>query len=89
MAGTDQKDLLRRMLEHRAERVERLIEGGSRPDLRSRLREIRQAERRLRSGSYGFCEGCHLSIPWGELIAVPERRRCARCAPVPEEILVG
>jgi RNA polymerase-binding transcription factor DksA len=80
MVAPAERNLLEETLEHRAEEAEQELRDGDRPESRRRLGEIREALRRLGSGTYGFCEACFLTIPWGELISRPERRRCGRCA---------
>jgi RNA polymerase-binding transcription factor DksA len=74
MVAATERDLLRKTLEYRAD-------GTSHRTMR---REIREALERLSSGTYGFCEGCCLTIPWAQLLQIPERRRCARCEPTLE-----
>ena len=46
---------------------------------RHELDEIDAAQRRLESGLFGVCEGCHRAIPLARLRAVPTARRCATC----------
>ena len=41
--------------------------------------EIAAALERLRTGSFGVCEGCRGDIPVGRLRAVPAARRCLTC----------
>ena len=84
MVAPRDRILLEETLESRAAATERELETGERPESRRRLREIRQALRRLGSETYGFCEACFLTIPWGELVARPERRACSRCSPAGE-----
>ena|SRR5690349_3800181 len=43
------------------------------------LDEIDAAQRRLASGVFGVCEGCHGAIPVARLRAMPTARRCATC----------
>lgn len=81
MVAPSDRVLLRQTLEVRAEQAERELESSPAAGTRRRLREIREALERLTAGTFGFCEGCFLTIPWRELVAEPERRRCARCAP--------
>jgi DnaK suppressor protein len=46
---------------------------------RHELDEIDEAQRRLESGVFGVCEGCHRPIPLERLRAVPTARLCASC----------
>ena len=46
---------------------------------RHELDEIDAAQRRLETGVFGVCEGCHRAIPLARLRAVPTARRCATC----------
>jgi RNA polymerase-binding transcription factor DksA len=69
MVAATERDVLRRTLEHRAGEAKH----------RAMRREIREALERLSTSTYGFCEGCCLTIPWAQLLEIPERRRCARC----------
>lgn len=39
------------------------------------------ALRRIEDGTYGFCVGCWLRIPEGQLAERPERTHCSRCHP--------
>jgi RNA polymerase-binding transcription factor DksA len=78
MVAETERGLLRKTLEHRAGEAEH----------RAMRREIREALERLSSDTYGFCEDCCLTIPWAQLLRMPERRRCARCEP-PREGAVG
>ena len=68
----------------------RLIEGSGRgvaEDLLARLEgrerheldEIREAEARLETGTFGVCEVCHGTIPLPRLRAVPWARYCVSC----------
>jgi len=42
--------------------------------------QIREALRRLASGTYGSCEGCGAPIPFERLFVFPEAPECAACA---------
>lgn len=42
------------------------------------LREVVQAQERMRSGEYGRCEDCDEPIPFGRLQVRPEARFCIR-----------
>jgi DnaK suppressor protein len=46
---------------------------------RHELDEIDAAQRRLETGVFGVCEGCHRAIPLARLRAVPTARRCTTC----------
>jgi DnaK suppressor protein len=46
------------------------------------LEEVEAAEQRLRSGTYGSCEGCGRAIARERLTARPTARRCVSCATV-------
>jgi DnaK suppressor protein len=40
---------------------------------------ILDALRRLDEGSYGVCESCGQSIPYGRLLVMPETKHCVSC----------
>ena len=44
------------------------------------LARIEAAERRLRDGDYGWCEGCGEAIPDARLAIDPMAERCVACA---------
>jgi RNA polymerase-binding transcription factor DksA len=44
------------------------------------LHELDAAQRRLGSGTYGFCEGCATAIDPERLAARPSARTCITCA---------
>ena len=44
------------------------------------LLKVKQAERRLRGGTYGLCEVCGEPIPVARLEALPYATTCVRCA---------
>lgn len=46
----------------------------------SRLKELDQAELKIREGTYGICEGCWEPIPLPRLRAMPGAVRCIACA---------
>jgi RNA polymerase-binding transcription factor DksA len=79
MVSNRQKELLGTILEHRAREARRRSASEDRPGLLELLLEIRRAQMRLRSDLFGYCEGCQMTIPWRDLTARPERRRCERC----------
>jgi len=45
----------------------------------STVREVVAALERIRSGSYGACEGCSNAIPKERLKLVPHARNCIEC----------
>lgn len=47
---------------------------------RQHLVDIRDAEERIASGSYGRCESCGEPIPRARLLARPTARTCVACA---------
>ena len=46
------------------------------------LRELEQAQQRLREGDYGICESCGIDIPFERLMASPGAIRCIACQSV-------
>jgi len=44
------------------------------------LKEIDYALEKIKSGTYGICEGCGAEIPEERLCAIPWTRFCAKCA---------
>jgi len=51
-----------------------------RQSLLTRLKELAQAEERIRRGHYGVCESCREAIPPARLRSLPGTSRCVRCA---------
>lgn len=47
---------------------------------RRTLREVEAALARIKSGDYGVCGACHISIPKARLEALPWARLCVSCA---------
>lgn len=47
--------------------------------LELRLREVEDALKRLKAGTYGKCEKCGKKIPEKRLEALPEARYCTAC----------
>ncbi len=52
-------------------------------ETRQSIREIQAALERIAGGTYGLCESCGDEISAGRLQAIPEARRCVRCADTP------
>ena len=50
---------------------------------RVRLALILQALKRFEDGTYGFCQECGASVPFGRLLVFPEAPDCAACGGVP------
>lgn len=44
------------------------------------LTELRAAQQRLASGTYGMCESCGRDVPTERLLARPEARLCVPCS---------
>jgi len=44
------------------------------------LAQVEEALGRIRSGTYGICEGCGKPIPVARLDAVPHTKLCVDCA---------
>ena len=59
-------------------------EFSKRESLLQRLRELTQAEERIRQGTYGLCEECGDPIPPARLRALPRTRLCVPCAETAE-----
>jgi RNA polymerase-binding transcription factor DksA len=76
MLASQRREILRKTLEHRAA----LARGGAPGGPSSG--EVRKALIRLAGSSFGFCECCHLTIPWRDLMEKPERTTCSRCEAV-------
>jgi DnaK suppressor protein len=55
---------------------------------RRQLQLVEQAMRRIRDGSYGFCEECSEKIGKKRLEAVPWARHCIRCQEMEEKGLL-
>jgi DnaK suppressor protein len=51
------------------------LEGRARHE----LDDIDAAQRRLETGLFGVCEGCHRAIPVTRLRAMPTARLCSTC----------
>ncbi|MEX2182162.1 MAG: TraR/DksA C4-type zinc finger protein [Gemmatimonadaceae bacterium] len=45
-----------------------------------RLGALESAVRRLDDGTFGFCDGCGVPIPFGRLLVMPEARHCTACS---------
>ena len=63
-----------------AAKVPNLELGAQRDVLTTHLREVDDALRRLRNGTYGRCAGCGEEIPTDRLQAKPAADRCVPCA---------
>ena len=48
---------------------------------RAEVQQLREALRRIDSGSYGICSSCGQAISAGRLAAVPSAVTCVDCAP--------
>jgi RNA polymerase-binding transcription factor DksA len=55
-----------------------LAEGGA-ARAQEALADIKHALERLEDGTYGWCEGCGVSIPFERLEAIPSARLCVAC----------
>jgi len=53
--------------------------GAIKKELKKKIDEIREAKERLKNDTYGFCEGCFITIPLRELLSQPEKRLCDTC----------
>jgi RNA polymerase-binding transcription factor DksA len=71
------------LLEEKEEKLTQELEsqrnGTIKKEVKRKLEEIRLAKERLENDSYGFCEGCFITIPWRELLSMPEKRLCDTC----------
>lgn len=78
-----QSKTLLTLLEEKEEKLTQESEshrnGTIKKELKTKLEEIRQAKERLKNDTYGFCEGCFISIPSRELLSMPEKRLCDTC----------
>lgn len=45
-----------------------------------RMLRILEALSRMRSGTYGVCQGCRNPIPYTRLLAIPETLACINCS---------
>lgn len=50
------------------------------PRSRSRALQILDALRRMETGTFGRCAGCHATISYERLSAIPETTVCAECS---------
>lgn len=50
------------------------------PRSRSRALQILDALRRMEAGTFGRCAGCHATISYERLSAIPETTVCAECS---------
>jgi hypothetical protein len=46
---------------------------------RQAVAETAHALQRMSQGTYGVCQGCHRTIPWGRLRELPEASLCVPC----------
>lgn len=53
---------------------------GAHAEHRAELRDLDDAERRIRDGSYGVCAVCGNAIPAAQLELRPARATCVACA---------
>jgi RNA polymerase-binding transcription factor DksA len=53
------------------------------------LRDIEEAQRRIREGEYGECEQCLAAIGFERLLAYPTATRCITCQTQKEKMFAG
>lgn len=47
---------------------------------RKMLKSVQAAMERLESEDFGFCSECFVSMPWADILRIPERDMCDSCA---------
>lgn len=60
---------------------ERPVDAVVSTDVEARFDSVSSALERLDDGSYGLCNECGATIPYGRLIVMPEATHCVGCHP--------